>query len=113
MSLFEKNAEVLRWIARDGSDLGPPRSVDFSHLFPDQASAEAFAREAEREGFNTMIQNLRDEPEEEEPLEDPWDVTASKVMVPSCENITETEERLSALAQTHGGRSDGWGFFHK
>ncbi|WP_454818625.1 ribonuclease E inhibitor RraB [Labrys neptuniae] len=30
---------------------------------------------------------------------------------PTRENITDPEERLHALAQTHHGRADGWGFF--
>lgn len=104
MSLFEENAAILRNIEAGGSDLGPPRSVDFSHVFPDQDSADAFAREVARQGFSTTV-------EEVERDEDRWDVTASKEMVPTCENITDTEECLDALARVHGGRADGWGFF--
>lgn len=104
MSLFEENAAILRNMEADGSDLGPSRSVDFSHVFPDQASADAFAKEAERVGFSTTV-------EEVERDEDPWDVTASKEMTPTCESITDTEENLDALARSHQGRADGWGFF--
>ncbi|WP_304167008.1 ribonuclease E inhibitor RraB [Phenylobacterium aquaticum] len=104
MSVFEENAEVLRNMARGGSELGSPRSIDFSHVFPDSASAKAFAQEADREGFATSV-------EEAEGEDAPWDVTASVMMAPTCENITNTEERLDGMAQAHGGRSDGWGFF--
>jgi len=104
MSLFEENAEVLRNMARNGAELGSPRAIDFSHVFPDSASAKAFAQEADREGFATSVEEVDDE-------EAPWDVTASATMAPTCENITGTEERLDAMAQAHGGRSDGWGFF--
>lgn len=104
MSLFEENAAILRNMEVEGSDLGPSRFVDFSHIFPDRASADAFAREAEQEGFSTTVGEVDRE-------EDPWDVTASKDMVPTCENITNTEEHLHALAQAHQGRADGWGFF--
>jgi hypothetical protein len=100
MSLFEENAAILRNMEADGSDLGPSRSIDFSHVFPNQASANAFARAAEQEGFSTTIEEVERE-------EDPWDVTASKDMTPTYENITDTEERLHALAQTHQGRADG------
>lgn len=104
MSLFEENAAILRNMEADGSDLGPPRPIDFSHVFPDQASANAFARAAEQEGFSTTVEKVERE-------EDPWDATASKDMIPNCENITNTEERLHVLAQTYRGRADGWGFF--
>jgi len=104
MSLFEENAAILRNIEADGGDLRLCRSIDFSHTFPTQALANAFARAAEREGFCTTV-------EEAEREENPWDVTAAKDMVPTCENITDTEQRLHGLAQTHQGQADGWGFF--
>ncbi|WP_454796886.1 ribonuclease E inhibitor RraB [Novosphingobium lindaniclasticum] len=104
MSLLEENADILAEMERDGSDLGPARSVDFSHVFPDQLSAEAFAAECERDGFKIDIVEIdRDE--------DPWDVTVSTDMQPSAVNITSWEERFDARAETYGGRSDGWGFF--
>lgn len=104
MSLFEENAAILRNMEAEGSDLGPSRFIDFSHVFPNQALADAFARAAEGEGFIIIVEEVEWE-------EYPWDVTASKDMVPTCENITDTEERLHALAQTRQGRADGWGFF--
>ena len=104
MSLFEQNTAILRSMEADGSDLGPSRSIDFSHVFPDHASADAFAQDAEQEGFAAIVEEVDRE-------EDPWDVTASKDMVPTCENITDADERLHALAQAHQGRADGWGFF--
>ena len=104
MSLFEENDAILRKMESDGSDLGPPRSIDFSHVFPDRASADTFASEVEKEGFASTVEEVERE-------EDPWDVTVSKSMTPTCGNITETEERLDALARLYQGRSDGWGFF--
>jgi len=38
------------------------------------------------------------------------DATASKEMAPTCENITEVEERLDGIARSYDGRADGWGF---
>lgn len=104
MSLFEENAAILRNMEAAGTDLRASRPIDFSHIFPDRPSADAFAREAKREGFSTRV-------EESEHEEDPWDVTASKDTTPSCANITDAEERLHGLAQAHRGRADGWGFF--
>ena len=104
MSLFEENATILRNMEAEGSDLGPSRSIDFSHVFPDRASADAFAQEAEREGFSATVEQVERD-------ENPWDVTATRDMKPTCENITGTEERLDALAQSHRGKADSWGFF--
>lgn len=103
-SLFDENAEILNNMARNGSDLRPPRPVDFSLVFPNRASADAFAAEVEQQGFKIAVNEL-------DRHDDPWDVTASMVMVPSAENITSTEERLGALARAQGGRADGWGFY--
>jgi len=104
MSLLEENAEILAGMERDGSDLGPVRPVDFSHVFPDQPSAEAFAAECERDGFKIdIVETDRDE--------DPWDVTISADIQPSAMNITSLGERFDVRAETYGGRSDGWGFF--
>lgn len=104
MSLLEENAEILAGMQRDGSDLGPSRPVDFSHVFPDHASAEAFAHECGNDGFKIdLVQTEREE--------DPWDVTVSAEMVPSAVNVTSWEERFDARARIYGGRSDGWGFF--
>lgn len=104
MSLLEENAAILREMEAGGSDLRPSRPVDFSHVFPNQRSADAFAQAAEREGFSTLVEKIKRQG-------DPWDATASKDMIPNCKNITDAEEWLHALAQTFQGRADGWGFF--
>lgn len=103
MSLFEENVEILKSMEDNGSDLAPSRRVDFNNVFPSRASAESFASAAMNAGFDTAV-------EEVDRSEDPWDVTASKEMVPSAENVTAAEERLDVLAQASDGRSDGWGF---
>ncbi|HEX7783852.1 MAG TPA: ribonuclease E inhibitor RraB [Sphingobium sp.] len=104
MSLLEENAEILAEMAKDGSDLGPSRLVDFSHVFPSRAAAEAFRLECDGDDLQSdIIETDRDE--------DPWDVNVSIETVPTAENLTALEERLDARARLHGGRSDGWGFF--
>ena len=104
MSRYDENAEVLRDLESRGCALGSPRIVDFSFVFSDRASADAFALQAEQIGFNTMTEEVERE-------ENPWDATASIEMMPTCENITEAEERLGLIAQRYHGRPDGWSFF--
>ncbi|MAS08141.1 MAG: hypothetical protein CL534_26090 [Ahrensia sp.] len=104
MSLFEENRRVLENLAENGIDLSIIRPVDFSCIFPNQSAAESFARAAEKEGFSTTINVTENE-------DNPWVVTASRAMTPTCENITSAELRLASFANSHAGSSDGWGFF--
>lgn len=103
MSLYDENAKVLRELESRGNDLGSPRMIDFSHIFPDEVSAQAFSKASMRGGFTASV-------EATERDVNSWDVTVSKEMRPTCGNITEAEEWLDRLAQTHGGHADGWGF---
>lgn len=104
MSLLEENAEILAGMAQDGSDLGPSRPIDFSHIFPTRPSAEEFAAQCKEDGLTgDVIETDR--------VEDPWDVTVTVAMQPSAANVTSWEEHSDVLARRHGGRTDGWGFF--
>lgn len=104
MSLFDENAAILNRMAAAGSDLGPARTVDFAHLLPSRAAAEAFAVAVRAQGLAADARCAdRDD--------DLWDVTVSKFMVPGAVQITESEEALGALAESFGGQADGWGFF--
>ncbi len=78
--------------------------VDFAHIFRGMESARAFAEEASREGYVVEIARYADE-------DFPWDVKASKEMMPTAETITAAEIDLSYYATMHGGRADGWGFY--
>jgi hypothetical protein len=109
MSVFEENEEILRRIVDGGNNLEPPRPVDFAHVFTDQASATRFAEAVRVEGFEVRIEKINDETDFGA---DPWDVTASRMMIPTCETITTTEVQLDTLAQSYGGRADGWGFLN-
>jgi hypothetical protein len=105
MSLLDENSAILMQFMAEGKDLGYVRPIDFSHLFPDFASAKRFAIEAEAEGFKIAVDQSHSQ-------KGAWDVTASKVMLPSADAITESEARLSALAGLHQGHADGWGFLN-
>jgi regulator of RNase E activity RraB len=104
MSLLDENTAILVQLEANGSNLGCAKRVDFSHLFPSLAAASSFAAATEAEGFEVAV-------DQSHSLEAAYDVTASKVMLPSADAITEAEARLSWLAELHQGRADGWGFF--
>lgn len=104
MALLDENASILQRLAERGDDMRRARPVDFVHIFTDKSSAERFADYARQAGFRVDVVATEDG-------EAPWDVTVTKEMVPSAEEITSTEESLDALARSEGGRADGWGFF--
>jgi hypothetical protein len=103
VTLFDENAEVLAQLAGRGVDLSRARNVDFSHLFTEEAQARLFAQKAVELGYESQVSLP-----ETNRLE--WDVTSTIVMIPTCENITNTENRLADIADVFGGVPDGWGF---
>ena len=103
MSLYDENAEVLRDMAAAGDDLERPRPMDFNHLFPSREGAIAFARRVDAEGFTPVVRPY-DKPHF------PFDVTVTTApVIPTCDYITATEQRLAAIAAEYEGRADGWG----
>jgi hypothetical protein len=103
MSLYDENADVLRGMEDRGVDLGRARVVDFSCLFPNAVTASSFIEACKAAGFEAR--NTTDDEM------DHHDVTVSKEMTPTCDNITMTEQTLGEIAEQHRGSSDGWGFF--
>lgn len=104
MSLLEENNAILVQLEANGSNLGSAKRVDFSHLSPSLVAANSIATAAEAEGFEAAVDQIQSR-------EAAYDVTASRLMLPSADAITEAEARLSWLAKLHQGRADGWGFF--
>lgn len=102
MSLYDENLEVLTGFAQRGIDLDYSRTVDFEHIFPNEASARLFAVEVADEGVAIKVSEYEEE--------QCWNTQVSFMIVPSCDLITETEQRLDSIARVFGGRSDGWGF---
>lgn len=104
MSLFNENEAVLRQMANAGDDLSKPRPMDFNHVFRTREGAIAFARRVEAEGFSPVVSPY-DKPGF------PFDVTVTTrdAVIPTCELVTQVEQRLGAIAAEYGGLSDGWG----
>jgi hypothetical protein len=103
MSLYDENAAVLRDIAAAGDDLRKPRPMDFNHLFPTRDGAIAFERRVDAEGFTPVVRPY-------DKLGYPFDVTVTtQAVIPTCDFITATEQRLATMAAEHDGRADGSG----
>jgi hypothetical protein len=89
----------------NGDSLTAARDINFSVIFSDEASAIAFCKVVEAEGFRVRYRFM----ENGEDL--PWDVTASREMVPVHKDIGATEDYLASVATPLGGENDGWGCF--
>ena len=103
VTILDENAECLAELAQRGVDLSVARDVDFSHIFVDETGARGFAARTSDLGYTTRIEEPQSERIE-------WDVTATVSMVPTCENITASEQSLADIAALCGGSPDGWGF---
>lgn len=99
----DDNGDVLRGMRARGIDLTMPRMVDFEHCFPDEASAHSFCEAV----HGTVAEVVLFEPDPDSRRG--WEVRCRQRLIPTHRAITETEERLGALAQAHGGYPDGWG----
>ncbi len=104
-----ENAAILAGFAEQGADLTRERDVEFQHLLPDEAAANAFAECARSLGFRADVHGPDEEDLEEGFTE--WDVVCTLSMVATPEAVTEAESRLGDLAAEFDGTADGWGFF--
>jgi Regulator of ribonuclease activity B len=77
----DENGQVLKRMLEHGDDLSKQRYVDFIVVFPDKMRAEQFAEQFRNLGFEILIQNSVTVPEL------PWDVTASKFMYPTTNQL--------------------------
>jgi hypothetical protein len=91
--LRAENETVLRRMADHGGDLTRARLVDFNAVFIDQASASAFAEKAEALGYMVKVE------ESGCVATHPWDVVATRQMVPSLTEVTNVEVGLGGMAR--------------
>ena len=101
----DENGDVLRRMHQDGDDLTKARDIEFTVVFPDEASAQSFADLHNVKGLVTSLARGNCDPEL------PWDVVVTKNMVPTHQSITAFEATLQIAAKEFGGRNGGWGCF--
>lgn len=112
MSRLEQNAQKLAELEEDWRDLGPVREITFHGRFsenidaregclPAQEAAEGFAVRARAVGCESAVW----------PAEfGDWHVSASKLMNPNAEDITEIEQILKRFVEDEMGHFDGWSY---
>ncbi len=108
MNPDDDNGAILTSMAKSGIDLSKPHTVAFTNLAPNQSSARAFAREAAVLGF--AIEVAAPDAQALETGDSDWDITCTRDMIPSYDNITRCTEHLLDLAKQFDCEQDGWGF---
>ena len=108
----DENGDVLRSMLADGDDLSVARDIDFSLLFSDEESAKAFCVIFAEKGYEVDygpwevdLDNIIDQNFGK------WNVQVVQHMIPDHAEITAFEAELQAVAETLGGRNDGWGCY--
>jgi len=98
----DATGDALRRMQAQGDDLTRPRNIEFTVVFPNQKSANQFARHVGALGYEASL-------EFSETVEAfPWDVIVAKHMAPSHDEIEEFESMLQTAAGAFGGHNDGW-----
>jgi len=100
----DDNGEVLWKFRCEGDTLEEPREIDFSVIFPSEATALEFAVTCLRSAFKVEF----DEAEEKHEDGLNWEVTVYTHAIPTHPDITALEEGFGRQAAPLGGRSSGW-----
>lgn len=101
----DDNGDALRRMEAQGEDLSRSRDIDFTVVFPEADAAERFAEHFRNEGYAVSVEFA------ETVRECPGDVVVVRHMTPTHQSIGDFEEILQGVANTLGGRNDGWGCF--
>jgi Regulator of ribonuclease activity B len=99
----DENGDVLRMMVANGDNLGQPREIDFSVIFPTDTAAMRFAVDLLREDLKVSFSAY------EGNADFPWQVQSHPFMLPTHENISGFEAMLEEHAAPFGGKNDGWG----
>ncbi|HWA96258.1 MAG TPA: ribonuclease E inhibitor RraB [Terracidiphilus sp.] len=101
----DDTGDALERLYKAGDPLSEPRDIDFTVVFPTQATAAEFAERYDALGLRTEVSESHCQ------ADCPWDVLIVKHMVPSHAEISVFEDELESAAAPLGGRNDGWGCF--
>jgi Regulator of ribonuclease activity B len=104
MDLLRENAEVLHSLGYDPRVELAPRRIDFSIVFPNDASRLEAVAKLNEMGFEYELSDESVSPDMPE-------VNAFKVLHPTADAITDAEYTLNQYLKDFGARTDGWGLF--
>ncbi len=98
-----EDAIILQEMQQAGMDLAVPHNIDFFINFGKKKNAENMLSEVNANDSNMTLALSENE------THDGWILCCTIRMVPSHDDIVDTERALDKIAAKHQGESDGWG----
>lgn len=99
----DADGDALRKLARAGSDLTKPMTVDFAIAAPSGSAARSIAEAVSELGFAVNIFHNEET--------DRVSCYCSKEMIPTYDALIRIQVQLDEVSRPFGGYSDGWGSF--
>jgi Regulator of ribonuclease activity B len=96
------DAQQISHLRALGSDPFQPHDVDFFFGLPSEDACAALRGNLEPEGFAVDVKPVPDA------VDQPYSLHASKSMRLSVPDMQALSRRFTELADSHGGRYDGW-----
>ena len=96
------DTKLIERLRRSGADPFKPHELDFFIALPSEEVAQRLAQRLAGEGFEVDVRPVADS------TDHPFSVHAMKAMPLSAHDIREVSARLRGIAESSGGRYDGW-----
>lgn len=97
------NGDVLKRMYDSGMDLSMPYNIDFYHFFEKKRNAILMYSYIKKNSMNIQVEISENEGKQG------WDVCCTLKLLPTHQNITNTELFYDELAKKFNGYGDGWG----
>ncbi|MES2996254.1 MAG: ribonuclease E inhibitor RraB [Verrucomicrobiota bacterium] len=99
----DETGQALNRLRSDGSDMSRAMKIDFFIEIPDMGTGHKIAQAVAKDSYECSIEQDEDT--------QAWTCYASKLLVPSYENVVTEEKYLDSVAQKLGGKLDGFGSY--
>jgi len=100
------DSKMIEKLRTQGSDPFKPHEVVFFFGFPNEAAASRVVAQLERDGYAAESKHVPDN------TLLPFSVHAQRAVRLSVSDMQATSRAFNALAETEGGRYDGWAASH-
>jgi len=98
-----EDAMILQEMQQTGMDLTVPHYIDFFINFGKKKNAENMLNEVNTNDSNMTVVLSENE------THDGWVLCCTIQMIPTHDDIVDTERALDKIAAKYHGESDGWG----
>lgn len=97
----DPDEQVLTQLKKAGSDLSKPHNIELFLYFPSKETANKAATTIKENGFDVEVYLAAEG--------DQWVCFTTKTIVPDLQAIQKISASFNKLADSLGGKYDGWG----